>query len=155
MQLFCIRFGKLYVLAYPQPNVGSVVVGPEHVVDVEYDGLPGDVEHGGLIHLLRMLRRTAERQPTATIHGELVPTNCSSCLSSLHKSQGGVRHPKRPDGQLMVDSHLLADSLNHLTLQFQINDDVSLKQKVSFSRNIWSDAWVAKIISSPCWTGGH
>lgn len=33
-------------------EVAGVVVGPEHVVYVEYDGLPGHVQYGGLLHLL-------------------------------------------------------------------------------------------------------
>ena len=33
-------------------EVGGVVVGPEHVVDVEDDGLPGHVQNGSLLHLL-------------------------------------------------------------------------------------------------------
>ena len=119
MQLFCIRFGKLYVLAYPQPNVGSVVVGPKHVVDVEDDRLPGHVEHGRLVDLLRVLRWTAEWKPTAAIHGELwsllllfVVFLHSSDLMPFHKIEAVV-HPRRPDGQLLVDSHFLADSFPH------------------------------------------
>ena len=64
---------KLYrfLAPHPQSNIGSVVVGPEHVVDVEDDRLPGHIEHGGLVHLLRVLRGTTEWQATATIHAEL------------------------------------------------------------------------------------
>ena len=34
------------------PEVAGVVVGPEHVVDVEDDGLAGHVQNGSLLHLL-------------------------------------------------------------------------------------------------------
>ena len=33
-------------------EVGGVVVGPEHVVDVEDDRLPGHVQYGGFLYLL-------------------------------------------------------------------------------------------------------
>ena len=33
-------------------EVAGVVVGPEHVVDVEDDGLAGHVQNGSLLHLL-------------------------------------------------------------------------------------------------------
>ena len=34
------------------PEVAGVVVGPEHVVDVEDDGFPGHVQYGGFLYLL-------------------------------------------------------------------------------------------------------
>lgn len=53
---------------HPDPHGRGVVVGPEHVVDVEDDWLPGHVEDGGLLNLLSLICRSAEGQFTGTIH---------------------------------------------------------------------------------------
>lgn len=39
-------------MVHAQPDVGGVVVGPEHVVHVEDDRLSGHVQHVGLVHLV-------------------------------------------------------------------------------------------------------
>ena len=39
-------------VVHPNPHGGGVVVGPEHVIDVKDDGLPGHVQDGSLLHLL-------------------------------------------------------------------------------------------------------
>ena len=37
---------------HPDPHGGGVVIGPEHVVNIEDDGLSGHVKDGSFLHLL-------------------------------------------------------------------------------------------------------
>jgi len=49
-------------------EVTGVVIGPEHVVYVQYDRLPGDVQYGGLLHLLSLLGWGTEWQLAGPCH---------------------------------------------------------------------------------------
>ena len=100
MQLFLQNVVSKFLAPHPQPHIGSVVVGPEHVVDVEDDRLPGHVEHGRLVHLLRVLRWSAEWQATASIHAELL-LKCrlssvqTPCLFTKARVLAGQYPPKK------------------------------------------------------------
>ena len=63
---------------------GGVLVGPEHVVDVEDDGLPGHVQDAGLLHLLSLVRG-AERYLAASIH-HVIALEMSNIQCLYHKN---------------------------------------------------------------------
>jgi len=49
-------------------HAGGIVVGPEHVIDVKDHWLPGDIEDGGFLHLLRLISGCTKWQFAGTIH---------------------------------------------------------------------------------------
>jgi len=53
---------------HPDAHGRGIVVGPEHVVNVEDDGLSGHVKDGSFLHLLGLICWGAEGQFTGTVH---------------------------------------------------------------------------------------